>query len=172
MPPEGKIQNDVLKGMDYISPLTGCIRREIFEKYVPADEFARRRFPREDWPTHLVLTAHGEVRYLPISTATYRVGQESITRTSNYEKIIARAQKDREMTEYLYSLFPEWGEFKDGEYFDNIGYHNALFAAYRNDDYRAARMYSKLDKFPNRAVKMAKLWITFKVYRWLKKVKS
>lgn len=168
VPPEGRIQSYVLSGTDYISALTSCLRREAFEKYVPADEFARRRFPREDWPTQLVLSAHGDILYMPESTATYRVGQESITRTSNYERIIVHAQKDREMTEYLYSLFPEWGPFEDGPYFDNIGYHNALMAAYRNNDFLAARKYAKMDKHPTKATRMARTWVTFMVYRWLK----
>ena len=170
MPPEGNIQKDILAGKEHISAVTMCLRRETFEKYVPADEFVRRRFPREDWPTLLILAAHGEIRYMPISTATYRVGQESITRTSDYEKIILRAQKDKEMTEFLYSIFPEWGEFKDGTYFDNIGYHNAMMAAYRNNDYRAARKYAKWDKYPTKATLMARMWLTFKVFRWLKGV--
>jgi len=168
VPPEGKIQNEILSGKEQISAVTMCIRRKTFEKYVPAEEFARRRFPREDWPTLLILSAHGDIRYLPISTATYRVGQESITRTSNYEKIIERAQKDKEMTEYLYSLFPEWGPFEDGPYFDNVGYHNAMMAAYRNDDYCAARKFAKMDKYPTKATLMAKTWVTFKIFRWLK----
>ena len=172
VPPEGRIQKDILSGKEHISAVTMCIRREAFEKYVPADEFARRRFPREDWPTLLVLAAHGEIHYLPVSTATYRVGQESITRTSDYEKIIRRAQQDKEMTEYLYSLFPEWGPFEDGPYFDNIGYHNAMMAAYRNNDYKAARKYAKMDKYPTRATQMAKTWVTFKLFRTIQKYRN
>ena len=171
VPPEGWIQKEILLGKEHISAVTMCIRRETFEKYVPADEFARRRFPREDWPTLLVLAAHGDILYLPESTATYRVGQESITRTINYERIFKRAQQDKEMTEYLYSLFPEWGPFEDGPYFDNIGYHHALLAAYRNNDYRAARKYAKSDKFPTKATYMARAWVTFKLFRWLRGVK-
>lgn len=167
IPPEGRIQKYILVGKDCISAVTTCFRRETFEKFVPADEFARRRFPREDWPTLLFLAAHGDIRYMPISTATYRVGQESITRTSNYETIIKRAQQDKAMTEYLYSFFPEWGPFEDGPYFDNIGYHQALMAAYRNNDYRAARKYAMLDKKKSKAKYMALTLFTFKLYRWL-----
>ena len=168
IPPEGKLHDIMVAGKEKISAVTMCIRREAFEKYVPADEFAKRRFPREDWPTLMVLAMYGDILYIPISTATYRVGQESITRTSDYEKIIARAQKDKEMTEYLYSLFPEWGSFEGGAYFDNIGYHYALIAAYRNNDYRAAKKYAKLDKFPNNASRMARTWLTFQLFRWMK----
>ena len=167
VPPEGKIQKEILSGKECISAVTMCIRREAFEKYVPASEFARRRFPREDWPTLMILAAHGEIRYLPVSTATYRVGQESITHTSDYEKVIQRAQQDREMTEYIYSLLPELGAFRDGPYFDYIGYHNALYAAYRKDDYAAAREFAKMDKSNTWIARMATTRISFELFRWI-----
>ena len=146
VPPEGKIQESILKGKEQISAVTMCIRRSTFEEHVPAEEFARRRFPREDWPTLLVMSAYGDILYIPVSTATYRVGQESITRASNYEKIFQRSQQDKEMTEYLYTLFPEWGPFQDAPFFDAIGYHNSLNAAYKNRDYAAAHKFAKKDK--------------------------
>lgn len=170
--PEGRIQQEILKGKDCISSLTMCMRLDMFNKYIPKEKYIELQFPREDWPTLLILSAHGDIRYLPVSTATYRVGQESITRTSNYEKIIARAQKDKEMTEYLYSLFPEWGPFEDGSYFDNVGYHNAMMAAYRNDDYCAARKFAKMDKYPTKATLMAKTWVTFKLFRIVQKYRN
>ena len=167
VPPEGKIQRNILHGQDHVSAVTMCIRRATFEEHVPADEFAKRRFPREDWPTLLVMAAYGDILYIPISTATYRVGQESITRTSDYEKVIRRAQQDKEMTEYLYTLFPEWGPFKDGPYFDYIGYHNALHAAYRNNDYEAAHEFAKKDTLGKWATRMARTKLTFKLFRWI-----
>lgn len=165
VPPEGRIQRIILSGCEQISAPTMCIRRSTFEEHVPADEFARRRFPREDWPVLLVLAAYGDIRYIPVSTATYRIGQESITRTSNYEKVIRRAQEDMEMTKYLYTLFPEWGPFRDEPYFATVGYHNALHAAYRNNDYEAAHEFAK-KAFPNKwATRMACSKLTFNLFR-------
>lgn len=167
VPPEGRIQQYVLRGQDGISALSSCIRADVLKMYVPLDEFAKRKFPREDWPTYLVISAYGDILYQPESTATYRVGQESITRTSNYSKLIARAQQDLEMTEYLYSLLPNLGPFKDKPYFESIGYHNALLAAYRNDDYKSAHEFAKNDKLGRLATTMANTWITFKLFRWI-----
>jgi len=167
IPPEGKIQKAILSGGEHISAVTMCICRSTFEEHIPAEEFAERRFPREDWPILLVLAAYGDILYIPILTATYRIGQESITRTSDYEKIIKRAQQDKEMTEYLYTLFPEWGPFQDGPYFDYIGYHNALHAAYRNNDYKSAHEFAKKDKTNCWAKRMASNYITFKLFRWI-----
>lgn len=171
-PVEGYIQKELLSGKDNVFGASLCVRKSLFDKYVPVQDFIRLGFPREDWPTLLILTAYGELRYIPQSLMTYRVGQESITRTSNYERIIARAQKDKLMTEYLYTLFPEWGPFEDGEYFDNIGYHNALYAAYRNDDYKAAHKYAKLDKHPTKATYMAYTWLTFKLFRLFQSMRN
>lgn len=172
VPPVGKIQKTILSNNCHIAAVTQCVRRDAMMKYLPFDKFIELDFPREDWPMQLILSAHGEIHYIPESTATYRVGQESITRTSNYEKIIKRTQQDKRMTEYLYSLFPEWGPFKDGPFFDNIGYHYALLAAYRNNDYSSARKFAKMDKYPTKATRMAKTWLTFKLYRRLKIAKS
>ena len=167
VPPEGKIQKIILSGGEHISAVTMCIRRSTFEEHVPADEFAKRRFPREDWPVLLVLAAYGDIRYIPVSTATYRIGQESITRTSNYEKVLRRAQEDMEMTKYLYTLFPEWGPFRDEPYFATVGYHNALHAAYRNNDYEAAHEFAQKDTLGKWATRMARNKLTFQIFRWI-----
>lgn len=76
------------------------------------------------------------------------------------------------MTEYMYTLFPDWGPFEDGPYFDNVGYHNALYAAYRNNDYAAANVYAHMDKFPNNAKYMAYTWLTFQLFRTIQKQRN
>lgn len=164
-PPQGMIQQYVLQGKEQISAVTMCIRRSAFEKHVPTDKFIELRFPREDWPTELILSAYGEVCYLPISTATYRIGQESITRTFDYERIIKRAEQDKGMLEYLYTLFPEWGPFNQAAYFDNMANHQIVNAAYHNNDYKTAHKYAQKDIFKTAATKCAKTWITFKLMR-------
>ena len=166
-PVEGRIQKELLSGKDHVGGGSLCIRRDTFDKYIPVEDFMRLAFPREDWPALLILTAHGDLRYIPVSTMTYRVGQESITRTSSYEKIFKCAQDDKVMTEYLYTLFPEWGPFEDGPYFDNIGFHNALHAAYRNNDYDAAHEFAKKDIYPSWATRFARTKLTFKLFRWI-----
>lgn len=166
VPAQGRIQKDLLHGSTGISAVTTCIRRDMFEKYVPIEKYAK--FPREDWPTWIILSAHGDILYIPISTATYRVGQESITRTSDYDTILSRARQDKEMTRYLYSLFPELGPFADEEYFNNIGIHVALNAAYRNNDYAAAKRFAQEDKLPTWATRMARTKLTFKLFRLMR----
>ena len=164
--PQGRIQQEILAGRENISAVTLCLRKSCVDTYVPLDKFVELQFPREDWPTLLILSAYGEVEYLPVSTATYRVGQESITRNNDYEKIRRRLQKDKVMTEFLYSLFPEWGSFRDGPWFDNIANHQMMLAAYRNNDYKSAHRFAKNDLYPSKATYMARTLLTFKLYRF------
>lgn len=165
VPPSTNQQMAIRGGKLIISPLTSCIRRDAMERYVPMDKFIELDFPREDWPTYLILSAHGEMHYVPVSTATYRVGHESITNTRNYDKIRKRYEQDKRMTEYLYALFPEWGAFKDGPWFDKQVNHALLMAAYDNNDYKSACKFRKLDRTHSLAKKMAYTWLTFQIYR-------
>ena len=162
---QGRIQKDILSGKLDISAVTLCMRKSYIDEFVPLDKYVELQFPREDWPTLLILSAHGDIMYIPESTATYRVGHESITRTSDYESIRDRLQKDKVMTEYLYSMFPEWGPFNDGSWYDNIAYHQMMLAAYRNDDFKSARQFAKKDVYPTIATYMAYNLMSFKLYR-------
>ncbi len=171
-PPEGRIQKEILSGRDFVSAVTMCWRRDAFEKYVPVEKFIELQFPREDWPMLLILSSYGDIRYLPISTATYRVGHESISNMLNYERIKQRFQKDKVMLEYIYSLFPEWGPFADGPYFDTYVYHCLLNAAYQNNDYKAAKEFAKKDPKKGMAAKATFSWSSFQLYRYYHQWKS
>lgn len=169
IPPQGRIQKEILAGKEYISAVTMCFRRDIFEKYVPTQKFIELEFPREDWPTLLILSAYGDINYLPISTATYRVGQESITNTLNYDKIRHRYELDYRMTSFLYSMFPEWGPMDDGtiQYYKTHVYHSLLNAAYQNNDFQSAQEFASKDPLKRTwANKMARNKFTFQLFRF------
>lgn len=164
-PPEGRIQKDVIAGKECIRAVTMCIRRDCMFQYCDFDKWVELGFPREDWPVLFILSAYGDINYIPISTATYRVGQESITNTLSYDKIRKRYQQDKIMTEYLYSLFPELGEFKDGWWYDTHVYHSLLVAAYHNNDYKSAKEFASKSPKNSMKKKCAKNWISFKIFR-------
>lgn len=175
VPPEGRIQQYVISGKECVSAVTMCSRLDAFRKYIPIDKYVEMEFPREDWPTLFILSAYGDINYIPVSTATYRLGQPSITNEIDYDKVKKRYQLDKRMTEYLYSLFPNLGPFKDGWYYDQYTYHSLLVAAYQNNDYKNAKKFAKeLESTrlgANRMSKMAKCWLTFKIYKLLKDIK-
>jgi len=168
--PEGMIQKEIIAGKENAVASTLCLRRETMIEHVPFDKYAP--FPCNDWPTLVILSAYGEIRYLPVSTTTYRVGQTSLTNLKNYDSIRRFWAKSKAMTEYMYELFPELGEFKDGFYFDNYVYHPLLMAAYSNDDWKSAKEFAKKDPKKKLATLCAKTWLTFKMYRLIYKLRK
>lgn len=96
--PEGMIQLDVLAGNEQITSSTMCLRTESVRKYIPFEMYVKEDFSCEDWPTIAILSAYGEVRYLPVVTAVYRVGQVSVTNEVNYDKIRRYWQRSKHMT--------------------------------------------------------------------------
>lgn len=164
--PEGMILNEVMAGREQIVSSTVCLRGDAVRKYIPFDVYINEDFPCEDWPTFAILSAYGEVRYLDVVTTVYRVGQPSITNQVDYGKIRRYWQRSKHMTECIYELLPELGDFGDGPYFDSYMYNALLNAAYKNNDYQAAKEYAKQN--PNRgrlATKCARCWLMFKIYR-------
>lgn len=169
-PPCGKIQKEILSGKERIAAVTVCYRAGELKKYCPLDTYVSMNFPREDWPTMLIMSAYGDVEYIPVSTATYRVGQVSITNTIDYDKIRRRYQFDKQMTEFIYTLFPDFGEFKAGNWYDSHVYHSLLIAAYENNDYKSAKEFVKYDPTSSFVKKMAKNPLTFQLFRLYRKL--
>lgn len=165
-PPEGMIQHYVASGRDCISAVTMCVRTYSINKYVPFDKFIELKFPREDWPLLFILSAYGEIKYIPISTATYRVGHVSISNMNNYDKIRQRFKSDQSMTKYLFSLFPNSGFFMNETLFETRVYHSLLMAAYDNDDYESAKRFAIKDPYQSLSAKMTISKITFKIFRF------
>ena len=164
--PEGMILHDVMGGREQMTSSTMCLRTEEVKKHIPFDIYVKEDFPCEDWPTIAILSAYGEIRYMPQSTTVYRVGQASVTNEVNYDKIRRYWQRSKHMTECLYGLLPELGEFKDGPYFDTYMYNTLLNAAYENDDYKEAKEFAAKNPYKKRfATICAKFWVMFKLYR-------
>ena len=167
--PEGMILHDVLGGREQIVSSTTCLRADAIRQYIPFEMYVKEEFACEDWPTYVILSAYGEIRYLPQSTTVYRVGQASVTNEMDYDKIRRYWQKSKHMTECLYKLLPQLGEFDAGSYFDNYVYVALLKAAYKNNDYQSARAFAKNISNQKRLTALcARCWVTFKLYRWLK----
>jgi glycosyltransferase involved in cell wall biosynthesis len=168
--PEGMILQDVLAGREQIVSSTTCLRADAVRQHIPFDMYVQEEFACEDWPTYVILSAYGEIRYLPQSTTVYRVGQASVTNEMDYDKIRRYWQKSKHMTECLYKLLPQLGEFDAGSYFDNYVYVALLKAAYKNNDYQSARAFAKNISNQKRLTALcARCWLTFKLCRILKK---
>jgi len=149
-------------------------RKELFDTYIPAEDYIKLRFPLEDWPTWLILSKYTKIGYLPVSTATYRYGHESITNPHVYEKFENRLYSEKKMIEYLCKLFPQDFKYSE-EYISEYIDLRLLNLAYKLNDFSSANKYALLlTKKNNRTFKVrsAKYFITFKFFLLLKKIRN
>ena len=171
IPLEGMVQKEIYEGKVSIANVTSCYRRAMVEQYVPVDEYLQMKLLGDDYPTWIFLSAHGEVRYLPISTATYRVGQLSLVYNANYDKIRKRFEIDMNQDRWLREKFPCLGTANNEEYYKTMVYHSLLKAAYAHNDYASAREFRKHDPVPKWYRTMAGTWLTFQLARVLMYIK-
>ena len=172
--PEGKQQKNIFNGNLKICAPTACIRKTLFDKYIPVDKYIELNFPIEDWPTWIILSAYSEINYLPISTVTYRLGHESLSNSVNYEKIIERFKREKLMYQYLCDLFPKDLPFDEHGY-DVYVQGILLNTAYKNSDYNNAKEFAKL--LLKYGVKNTKILsalhpISFKIFNVIKKTRK
>ncbi len=163
----------IFKGKVRILTLTVMFRRELFIKYIPTDDYIKLDFSLEDWPTWIILSKYTRVGFLPVSTATYRYGHESISNLMSYEKIEERLIREHRMYKYLCEMFPDDLVYNEIEYNDYIN-KVLLSLAYRKLDYSSANKYACYIRGPgknNLRVIAAKNYLTFYMISWLKRLK-
>lgn len=170
--PEGKVQKEAFAGRLQVCWSTSCFRRDAFEKYMPIDDFIPLGMVGEDYPTWVILAAYGELRYLPVATATYRIGRQAITQDVDYSRILRRREGDKNVVRKLYEMFPSLGTYHEDVWFDCYYSHQLVLAAYRANDYVSARKFAKVDKMPNWKTRMAYTWVTFQIARLLTRLKK
>lgn len=153
--------------------VTVMFRKELFDTYIPAKAYLEMKFTLEDWPTWLILSKYTNIAYLPISTATYRYGHESISNLQSYDKLHSRFSNEREMYKYLCNLLPEELHYDENEY---DRYVNGVFLslAIKKSDYLSAKRYSEfLSRLGDNSIKIKVLRceIGFYLYSWMKRIK-
>ena len=121
--------------------LTVLFRKELFDKYIPVDDYINLHFTLEDWPTWVVFSKYTRIAYLPVSTGTYRYGHESISNPRSYEKTIDRFVREKRMYKYLCDMFP------DDLTYDERGYDLyvngvLLSLAYKRSDAKKANEFA------------------------------
>ena len=83
---DGDIFEALITGKFFINTLTVVFTKSLFDKYVDIQEYLDAGFIYEDLPTWLDLAANTKFKYLPDSTATYRIMAESISRSKDLTK--------------------------------------------------------------------------------------
>lgn len=118
--------------------LTVMFKKELFNKYIPVNDYIRLNFPIEDWPTWLILSYYSKIGYIPISTATYRYNHESLSNIGDYNKLIDKYQREKLMYKYLCELFSDVITF-DNERYDDYVNNIILNYAYKKNCYKYVR---------------------------------
>ena len=166
--------NEIFTGKVPILTLTVMFRKILFDKYIPVDDYIKFRFSLEDWPTWLILSKYTSIGYLPVSTATYLFGHESITNPISYEKIEKRLENEHIMFKYLCDMFPSELKYNEIDYRIYM-YGIYLNLAYKKIDYLAAKKYASvlIDlKASNRKIKMTRTYFGFHLFASLKYIKK
>lgn len=171
---QGYRQKEIFNGQLLIVSPTICFRKELFDKYVPVNKYIELNFPIEDWSTWLILSKYCEVDYLPISTATYRVGHESLSNLKSYSKVLNKFTKEKSMYKFLCDMFPEDLRYVEEDYNSHIN-TVLLSLAYNKRDFKSAKKYRNLLK-NNGKINLkficASNAMMFYLFCWLKIFKS
>ncbi|MDR3704388.1 MAG: glycosyltransferase family 2 protein [Paludibacteraceae bacterium] len=149
-------------------------RKELIDKYLPLDDYIKYQFTLQDWNTWIILAAYTEFYCLPVSTATFGIETESITRPKTYNQIEVRLKKEKECYKYVCQLFPNVLLFDEKGY-DSYVNNTLLNLAFRKFDYKSARKYANLIfALGSRNIKVicSEYILLFYLYAFLKKMKS
>lgn len=144
-------------------------RADFMKSHLDLDEFIKRRFSLQDWPTWVILTAYTDVDVLPISTATFGIETVSITRPDSIEQLAKRYEKDKDVCRYLGELFPYKYPFEEQEWNRYVA-ERLMSKAFDVHDYKSAKLYA--EKCGEHSIKVlcAKSWLLFKIFCFFKRI--
>jgi len=109
-------------------------------KYINIEDYIRYQFTLQDWNTWMILSNYTEFYCMPVSTATFGIDSESITRPASYEKLEQRFSKEKECYRYICDLFPDKYPFVENDY-DVYAKSSLLNLAYLRKDFFKAKEY-------------------------------
>jgi len=150
---------------------TMMYRKELFDRYINLDDYINYQFTLQDWNTWIILSYYTDFYCLPISTATFGVETESITRPLSYEKIEQRFKKERECYRYVCNRFPQDLPFDEKGY-DNFIFSVLLNLAFEQNNFSKAKELGK--KMGSKSIKAlcSQKKILFWAYHLLKIIKK
>lgn len=169
---EISLQQAIFQGKFQCCNATMMYRKELIDTHVNLDDFIRYQFTLQDWNTWIILSKYTAFYCLPISTATFGVETQSITRPNNYEKILRRFEKEKECYRYVCDMFPDDLPFDDKGY--DVYVNGVLLSlAYKRHDAKRAKEFAlKMLELGDTSLRtrMSANWFGFWVWWLLKRV--
>jgi len=167
------LQQAFFQGKQRFCNATIMYRAEFLRKHLNLDDYIKYQFTLQDWNTWIILSAYTDFTILPVSTATFGIETESITRPATYEKIQERFRKEKECYQYVCGLFPENLKYDEKSY-DVYIQSVLLNLAYKKRDFKNARKFAKsmlvLGDNSFRA-RMSQCYLGFYIFYLLKAIK-
>ncbi|MDP4263348.1 MAG: glycosyltransferase [Bacteroidota bacterium] len=121
---DGNIFEALIANRFFINTLTVVFKKSLFDEFVDIDEYIRAGFIYEDLPTWLELSVRTNFKYLPESLATYRIMQESISRSRDVTKRIGFLKNHYVIKKYF---IKKYNVSKEIEEEFEISYHKKKF---------------------------------------------
>jgi len=160
--PEGNVFEAIITGKFFIGTLTVCFKKSLFDEFVDINEFIKAGFIYEDLPSWLELSRRTKFKYLPDSTATYRIMEESVSRSKDLTKLFRFLKNHYTIKKYF---IKKYSVSKEAEVAFEIMYHRKKFnLAYKWCSYSEARdsfAFLKEKKLVN-----TKLWLQKKFLQY------
>ncbi len=146
-------------------------RKEILTQYVSLDDYIKYQFTLQDWNTWMLLAKYTPFYELHVSTSTFGIETESITRPKNIETLELRLKKERKCYKYVCEQLPLDFKYDEKEYSDYA--NNVLLnMAYKQRNFKLAKKYAyKLETNSLKTI-VAKNKILFHLFIFLKKIYS
>lgn len=161
------LQQVIFTGKFKCCNATMMYRKMLIDKYIDLDDYIKYEFTLQDWNTWIILSYYTEFYCLPISTATFGIDTESITRPKSYEQIEKRFKKEKECYQYVCDLFKQDLPFDEKGY-DSFVNSILLNQSIKQKDFPKANEFGK--KIGNKSLKVlcSQNRILFWVYVLLK----
>jgi len=140
---DNQIYKTIFNGGFRCCNATVMYRKELIDKYIHLDDYINYQFTLQDWNTWIILSHYTEFYCLPVSTATFGIETDSITRPVSYEKTEYRFKKEKECYRYICDCFPKDFIF-DEQLYDVYVNCILLSLAYKKGDYKIAHKYGSL----------------------------
>lgn len=157
--PSGSIFIELLKNYYLIKTATVMVRKELFLNAFNYKLFEDRKWLMTDFPIWLEIAANSKIKYFDEPTATYRLMEESASRTKDIKKMHEFHKSVFDIRFYYWEKYSKKNEIKEKLERD---YHIMLLGdAYRMKDKQLAKKaydYFKKDNFKLPFKHKAKYW--------------
>ncbi len=168
--PNESLQESIMHGNFRCCNATVMYRKSVIDNYLNLDDYIKHRFTLQDWNTWMILSHYVPFYCMPVSTATFGIETESITRPNSFEKLELRLKKEKSCYKYICDLFPNKYPYIEEEYDEYV--NNVLLSmAYEKNDFLKAKEIGSKIKNTGLKIKCSQNILMFQMFRLIKKLK-